>query len=103
MKNNKVGRYKIINKGRFLLFLSIPVIIIFSILFGMKVNARNETGSTFESIYVEEGDSLWSISNKYAPKNMDIRLYIDNVMEINELETVMLRPGQMLNVPIQGE
>ncbi|NLN49734.1 MAG: LysM peptidoglycan-binding domain-containing protein [Clostridiales bacterium] len=100
MKSAKKVRYKIISKSRFILFLAIPIIIIFSIFLGMKVNAKNETDPVCESIYVESGDTLWSISSKYAPNNMDLRLYIDKVMEINDIETAILRPGQMLYVPV---
>lgn len=100
MKGAKKSKYRIISKGRFIFFLAIPVILFFSFLFGMKVNAKNEIDLVFKSIYVENGDTLWSISNKYAPKSTDLRDYIDNVMEINQLKTSMLKPGQMLNVPI---
>ncbi len=102
MKTSR-GRYKIISKSRFLLFLIIPTVIIFTILLGIKVNAKKDSDFVLESVYVESGDTLWHISEKYAPDNMDIRNYIDSIIKLNDLKTVMIRPGQMLNVPIAND
>ncbi len=99
MKTSR-GRYKIISKSRFLLFLTIPAVIIFTILLSIKVNAKNESDMDLKSVYVESGDTLWNISEEYAPDNMDIRCYIDSIIKLNDLKTVMIKPGQMLNMPI---
>ena len=99
-RNGSRGKYRIISKSRFLLFLTIPAVIIFTILLSIKVNAKKDSDLVLKSVFVESGDTLWNISEKYAPDNMDIRDYIDSIIKLNDLKTVMIRPGQMLNMPI---
>lgn len=93
-------RYKIINKKRFFLLLSILVLIIFSLLLGFKVNAKEEHNIQMEAVYVNSGDTLWSISRKFVSQDMDIRQYIDNVIKLNNLESVIIKPGQLLYMPV---
>lgn len=65
-----------------------------------KVNAKDIPDFAIEPIYVSSGDTLWHISVKYAPNNMDVRLYLDNLIQLNKLETLTLYPGDILYVPI---
>lgn len=92
--------YKIVNKIRFFIFLTILALIIFTLLLSFKVNAKDASDFNIKPIYVSTGDTLWCISEKYAPKNMDIRIYLDNIMQFNELNSVIISPGQILYIPI---
>jgi LysM repeat protein len=51
------------------------------------------------TVYVEKGDTLWAIANKYAPRNVSIRSYINKLMTINELNQPILQIGQVLLLP----
>ena len=92
-------KYRITNKKRFILFSILLFFVFLSSIFGFKVNAR-DSNTHLQAIYVNKNDTLWSISKKYYGNSMDIRLYIDKVIEINELESVIIKPGQLLYVPI---
>lgn len=52
-----------------------------------------------EELYtVERGDSLWAISRKYCPDNVDPREWIDEVRTLNSLPDATIYPGQRLIV-----
>lgn len=51
-----------------------------------------------ETYIVKSGDSLWSISSKFCPDNVDQREWIAEVKQINGLEDSNIYPGQRLVV-----
>lgn len=51
---------------------------------------------------VSEGDTLWAIARDSLPKGRDIRDYIIEIREWNELGTANIIEGQILEVPIYG-
>lgn len=52
-----------------------------------------------EELYtVERGDSLWAISRKYCPDNVDPREWIDEIQVLNHLPDATIYPGQSLIV-----
>lgn len=73
--------------------------IIFTSLLSFKVNAKDIPDFTLMPIYVNRGDSLWCISVENAPDNMDVRDYLDNIIKINNLNSVIIQPGQLLYIP----
>lgn len=59
---------------------------------------------TIEEYYVEPGDTLWGIARQYCPDDMDIREYIYEVEEYNNMPTSGLRAGQTIDVLVdKGE
>lgn len=51
-----------------------------------------------ESIYVvSQGDTLWDIAKEYCPSNMDIRDYIYDIKERNDISGT-IHNGQVLEV-----
>ena len=54
----------------------------------------------YTSVYVEPGDSLWSIAEEHLSADYDsIYSYIDEVMAINHLSDDFLRSGTRLCIP----
>ena len=54
----------------------------------------------YKSIELESGDTLWAIAEEYRGDKYDsIYSYIDEVMEINSLESTEIHAGQYLTVP----
>ena len=89
-------KYKIINKLRFFTTFSIFILIVFSLVLGFKVSAKNDMDSYLIPVYVEPRDTLWSISEKFCPNDMDIRDYISIIKELNHNESSIIKPGQVL-------
>ena len=94
-------KYKIINRKRFLAFiLSILAFISFVIIFSLSVNAKSCDTISLVPIYVEQGDTLWSLSQKNNNTSLEIRYYIEKVVSLNNLNSSLLEPGQLLYMPI---
>lgn len=91
-------RYIIKNKIRFLISISLIMIFTVSSLFTLVVNAKGNNEVTLIPEYVEEGDTLWNLSTNYSG-GMDIRDYISEVMDINDLSSANIKPGELLYFP----
>lgn len=55
----------------------------------------------FEEYIVESGDTLWSIAGEYNQPGKDIRELIYDIKKINKLDSVVIKPGQALEIPIR--
>lgn len=87
--------------GYFLLFIMFMVLL-FAFLFGFskKAVAHDRTVKTYESCIIQEGDSLWSMALTYAPEEMEISQYIQEVRQVNHLKTNQIISGEALILPI---
>lgn len=90
--------YVILSKSRFLFSASIIMVLLVSLLFTLAVSARAGNDVSMVPEYVEEGDTLWIMSQKYAG-DMDIREYIYIVMNVNNLDSANIIPGKLLFFP----
>ncbi len=52
-----------------------------------------------QSVEVAKGDTLWSIANHYAGKGRNVREYMNEVKQVNELKSNVLQVGQVLILP----
>ncbi|WP_156043170.1 LysM peptidoglycan-binding domain-containing protein [Paenibacillus sp. UNC451MF] len=51
------------------------------------------------SVEITKGDTLWSIANHYAGKGQNVREYMNEVKQINDLKSNVLQVGQVLILP----
>lgn len=56
-------------------------------------------GPQVTSVVVEPGDTLWEIADRVAPEGADLRVVIKELVALNELQSKVLKPGQVLQVP----
>jgi len=57
---------------------------------------------TYKLVAVKKGDSIWNLAVRYHEESDgDVRSYIDEIIELNELEDVTIYPGQNLKIPIK--
>lgn len=92
-------RYVIRNKFRFFITICLIMMISMSSVFIVVVNARDGKEVSMMPEYVEQGDTIWELSEKYAG-DMDIRDYISRVIDINNLESANIKPGELLYFPV---
>lgn|SRR5690554_3001448 len=88
-----------VNKKRNLsgkMFLSILVLVM--ILF-FAITTYGSRPLDYNIITIKKGDTLWSIVNMYNTKNMDPRKMISEIKKLNNLDDVVLQPGQKLMIP----
>lgn len=91
-------RYVIKSKVRFLVSISIIIILAVSSLFTVAVSAKENSEVLLVPEYIEEGDTIWDLSEGYAGE-MDIRDYISKVMDINGLDDANIKPGELIYFP----
>lgn len=92
-------KYVLRNKRRFFSFLFFISLFTFTLIYTASVSGYRE--EQYRSIIVHSGDTLWSIAERYG-ENSNIREYIYNIKEINNLDSSMLYENTALLVPIKN-
>ena len=84
---------KIVNKTRFIISISVILIIIVSIL---NLSFAKEEIHT-EDYVISQGETLWSIACENCPKGNDVRKYIYDLRELNNIGCD-LQIGQVIKI-----
>lgn len=92
-------KYKIVNKYRFFTTISLMLLALLISMFFIVVNAKSTSNEVLIPVYVNQGDSLWMLADKYCDDNKDIRIYIDRIITINKLSDSNIMPGDILMFP----
>ena len=89
------------NKKKFMLRRFVAFGIIFALIGSFLVLAFSDTPVTTITVAtVGAGESLWDMSEDYIGSNSDPREWIFQVIELNNLNSATIFPGQTLIVPI---
>lgn len=84
-------------------FLTNFLLVIFLMVTFISILDSVATGSPkiqYSAIVVHQGDTLWTIARKHRTKGTDIRSFIDQIYEANQLESAIITPGQTLKIPV---
>ena len=93
--------YRIKNKFRFTVFVSMMVIMV-SLLLGVIVPVDAHAGNIrFIEIKVSGGDTLWALASQYGDPDKDIRENIYDICRINNISAETLREGDLILIPKQ--
>jgi len=96
-------RYRIVNPFRFFIFILVMVMLIAFASATLISNSKAEASSvtTYMQVVVDDNDTLWTIAESYCNVNMDLRDYIYDVCEINDIDSNdVLHAGDVLFVPL---
>ena len=97
-------KLKIVNMKKFIRSLAIIMISILFLLFVGLSNTYSKGEVRYKEEYVYAGDTLWSIAeeelkeNKYY-ENEDIRNIINEIRNINNMDSANLKVGQKIQIP----
>jgi cell division protein YceG involved in septum cleavage len=103
MKNTRTAGYADSRRlTTLLMILVVMIVFLFACLFGFskKAVATDRTVKTYQSYTIQEGDSLWSMAMEYAPEEMDLSTYIQEVRQVNHLKTNTIISGESIILPI---
>ncbi len=92
-------KYILKNKRKFFAFLFTISLIAFVLIYTNSVLGYKQT--QYQSVVVKYGDTLWSIAERYGG-NCDIREYIYNLKEINNLESSIISENTPILIPIDN-
>lgn len=96
MKRSRRTKRTTINKY-VLICAFIAVFAIILAATGMFAQANENNNITYESIMIENNDTLWDIATKYCDTDEEsISEYIDNIKEINNISSDKIVSGNYL-------
>lgn len=76
----------------------LPLFLLLSAVFIFLQAAAANTAP--QEIYVvQSGDSLWSIARSHAPAQMDVRVYVQQLRQLNDLRQSVIHVGEVLTLP----
>ena len=82
----------------------VAILLIVVVVIAIRLSNKEEKGYELTNYIVRSGDTLWSIAEKYAPEEMDIREYIYFIQEDNELINKTIYPNMNLTIRVyKGE
>ena len=85
---------KIVNRRRFITSISIMIILIISIFNCVSAIRTVE----YQEYTVIQGDTLWSIASENKKTGQDIREYIYELREINNMNDCLIYPNQTITI-----
>lgn len=100
------GRLRLTRRGRlvFTSLAAIPLVVGVAVLGlsagGAAANNAAAAGASFTYVTVDPGESLWQLAESIAP-DADPRDVIAEIMNLNQLSTAGVEPGQRLAVPLR--
>lgn len=99
--------YKIVDKKRFIIFLStVLTIILLFISIHFKGNKAYSTKYNYKGNYVQlkikQGDTIWSIAIENMPKNYDVRKMVYDIKQLNNIDDAQIQPGDLIKIPINN-
>lgn len=83
-----------------LIVLAILAIVLLCLAWGSTMDRVDWTEETYR---VKSGDSLWTLSGKYCPDNVDRREWIEEVQKLNGLTSSFIYAGQRLTVLVPAD
>ena len=87
-------RLRIVNKKRFISSISVMIILFISIFNCVSATKTVE----YQDYTVVQGDTLWSIASENLKSGQDIREYIYELREVNNLNDCLLYPNQIIKI-----
>ena len=101
----RTSELRLTRRGRVVVFLlALVAVLAVSVMLGDGSVATSEKGTPAptEVIVVGQGDTLWAIASDIAADTgeQDVRTVMNQIEELNGLESGMLRAGQELRIPL---
>lgn len=95
---------KIVNRKKFVSSILLMLGVIVFICFCISNTSLSHGEIEYKTIYVANGDSLWSIAKMEVNSNeyyfdKDVRDVVENLKRINHLSDTSLKIGQELQIP----
>ena len=100
--NLMTRRYRVANRFRFTVFVTIMIILITTLVnFALGLNtAESLTYVEYMDLEIMSGDTLWSIAETYMSDADDIRVAVYELCKINDISADQLQAGMTIQVPV---
>ena len=97
-----IKRYRVTSKFRFTIFMTLMILIMVALassLMGYN-DVSGDSKAEYVKVVVSNGDTLWTIAQRYNDGSKDIRAYIDEISKLNNIESWQIYAGQEISIPI---
>ena len=94
-------KYRIANRRRFISFMTV-VILACVIVTGSAMgvfNAHSKDVTTYTTVQVQSGDTLWNLAREYGNAGKDVRQTIYEICKLNDVSAETLQAGQYITIP----
>ena len=101
-KRRRCHHRHVINRIKFTVLL-VAVILMAGMVGGMMLGSYDAEGTsktTYEMITVQYGDTLWEIAENYKPANKDVRNFMYEICDYNNISAGEIYQGQNLMIPV---
>ena len=92
------ARERMLVRRRRTAIASVVLAAAFGLLAGPRATAPASRPGTPTAVTVGRGETLWELATRYAPEGMDVRAYLDAVVDLNGLEG-SLQQGARIKLP----
>lgn len=94
--------YRITNPLRFFAFVMlITLLLTFACISLFRIDQASAASvDTYKQIEIQESGTLWNIAETYCSNDMDIRDYVEDICEVNDISADDVKPGDIVFVPI---
>lgn len=82
--------------------VAVVVVLLLADAFAAEGSAPVGGGGTVVEYRVVVGDTLWDIASAYTPASEDVRDTVVDIRRANGLQGSVIRPGQVLRVPVDA-
>ena len=94
-------KYRIANRRRFISFMTV-VILACVVVTGSAMgvfNAHSKDVTTYTTVQVQAGDTLWNLAREYGSADKDVRHVIYDICKLNSVSAESLQVGQYITIP----
>ncbi len=98
----KKSKYRLKSRFRFTIFVIFMMLMLVSVsntILGIN-DASSLTKPEYASIQIEDGDTLWDLASEYNQDGKDIRKFVYEICELNEISADSIYPGLNILIPI---
>ena len=88
-------------KLRCIIAAALCMLMISGLCGGFSAKADNEVPEEYklQTVYVSNGDTIWTLVDEYCSYHGDIRKAIFEVKKINGIENGQIYPGEVIYIP----
>ncbi|MDO4552710.1 MAG: LysM peptidoglycan-binding domain-containing protein [Bacillota bacterium] len=95
-------KYRIKSKGRFLIFLTVVMVIVLGATgtaLGEDFGRPGAAQTAYVAVEISAGDTLWDLALEYGPENQDVRKIVHAICQQNDIRAGEIYPGQTILIP----
>lgn len=100
--NTKKTTHRIKSRFRFTVFVVLMMLLLVTAsntVLGLS-DASSLTKPEYARVLIISGDTLWDIASRYHHEGDDVRKFVYEICELNDISADSIYPGQSLLIPV---